>query len=76
MPIKARFIVPDCPYHIEQRGYNRQALFASNEDSHDYLNNLQHWKEELGCKVYAFCLIINSSICFNFSRSAVGETPT
>jgi len=59
MPRKARLIVPDCPHHIVQRGHNRQVIFASDEDYHYYLNNLQHWKEELGCKVYAFCLMTN-----------------
>jgi len=59
MPRKARIIVPDCPHHIVQRGHNRQVVFASDGDYQFYLNNLQEWKEKLGCQVYAFCLMTN-----------------
>ncbi|MCP4116861.1 MAG: transposase [Desulfobacteraceae bacterium] len=59
MPRKARIIVPDCPHHIVQRGHNRQVVFASDTDYQFYLDNLQEWKETLGCRVYAFCLMTN-----------------
>lgn len=59
MPRKARIIVPNSPHHIVQRGHNRQVVFASDEDYQFYLDNLQEWKETLGCQVYAFCLMVN-----------------
>lgn len=59
MPRTARFIVPNYPHHIIQRGHNRQVVFASEEDYLYYLDNLREWKEKLGCLVYAYCLMTN-----------------
>jgi len=42
-----------------QRGHNRQAVFTSDEDYLFYLANLQEWKQKLGCKIYAYCLMTN-----------------
>ena len=59
MPRKSRIIIPDCPHHIIQRGHNRQVVFAADGDYQYYLESIQEWKEKLGCKVYAFCLMTN-----------------
>lgn len=59
MPRTARLIVPNYPHHIIQRGHNRQSVFAGEDDYRYYLENLAEWKERLGCKVYAFCLMTN-----------------
>ena len=59
MPRKARVVLPDHPHHIVQRGHNRQAVFVSAEDYAYYLDNLRLWKERLGIKVYAYCLMTN-----------------
>ena len=59
MPRNARIIIDDYPHHIIQRGHNRQAVFASDEDYLFYLDNLKEWKENFGCKVYAYCLMTN-----------------
>lgn len=59
MPRTARLIVPDYPHHIIQRGHNRQPVFASDEDYLYYLENLREWKEKLGCRIYAYCLMTN-----------------
>jgi putative transposase len=59
MPRRARLILPNCPHHIIQRGHNKQVVFAGDEDYLYYLDNLREWKIELGCKVYAFCLMTN-----------------
>ena len=59
MPRKSRIIVPDCLHHIIQRGHNRQVVFAADGDYQYYLESIQEWKEKLGCKVYAFCLMTN-----------------
>jgi len=47
------------PHHIIQRGHNRQVVFVSDEDYRYYLDNLCEWKEKLGFKVYAYCLMTN-----------------
>lgn len=59
MPRQSRLVLPDCPHHIIQRGHNRQAVFAGEEDYRYYLENLREWKQKLGCKVYAYCLMTN-----------------
>ncbi len=59
MPRTARIILPNYPHHIIQRGHNRQAVFAGEDDYRYYLENLAEWKERFGCKVYAFCLMTN-----------------
>jgi putative transposase len=59
MPRTARIVVTGYPHHIIQRGHNRQVVFASDEDYRYYLDNLSEWKEKLGCKIYAYCLMTN-----------------
>ncbi len=59
MPRYARLVLPNCPHHIIQRGHNRQVVFVSDDDYQYYLDNLREWKTELGCKVYAYCLMTN-----------------
>jgi putative transposase len=59
MPRCSRLVLPNSPHHIIQRGHNRQVIFAGDDDYSYYLNNLREWKIELGCKVYAYCLMTN-----------------
>ncbi|MBE0477883.1 transposase [Candidatus Aerophobetes bacterium] len=59
MPRTSRIILPDYPHHIIQRGHNRDVVFTSDEDYLYYLKNLKGLKQDLGCKVYAFCLMTN-----------------
>jgi putative transposase len=59
MPRNARIILDGYPHHIIQRGHNRQVVFASDDDYLFYLDNLKEWKDTLGCKVYAYCLMTN-----------------
>lgn len=59
MPRAARVVLADYPHHIVQRGHNRAPVFLSSEDHLYYLENLKEWKKNLGCKVYAYCLMTN-----------------
>ena len=59
MPRKARIVVANTPHHIIQRGHDKKAVFVSDEDYTYYLDNLREWKQALGCKVYAYCLMSN-----------------
>lgn len=59
MPRQSRFVLPNCPHHVIQRGHNRQVVFAGDDDYLYYLDTLQEWKAQLGCKVYAYCLMTN-----------------
>lgn len=59
MPRKARLVLADYPHHIVQRGHNRGVVFSHDGDYRYYLENLKEWKQELQCKVYAYCLMSN-----------------
>lgn len=59
MPRTARVILSGYPHHVVQRGHNRQVVFAHTDDYLFYLATLREWKEKLGCKVYAYCLMAN-----------------
>ncbi len=54
---------PSCfselPHHVVQRGHNRQAVFAADEDYQRYLADLHELKDAFGVKVYAYCLMTN-----------------
>jgi len=59
MPRKARVLLPNYPHHIVQRGHNRNTVFVADEDYQYYLDNLCEWKEKLGIKLFAWCLMTN-----------------
>lgn len=64
MPRSARIVLPYTPHHIVQRGHNRnrQTVFVSDDDYSSYRENLINFKSEFGCKIYAYCLMTNTSI--------------
>lgn len=59
MPRRSRVLLANRPHHIIPRGHNRQVVFAGNDDYRYYLATMREWKEALGCKVYAYCLMTN-----------------
>lgn len=59
MPRMGRLTIPNYPHHVIHRGHNRQPLFASDDDYHYFLDNLAEWKNKLGCRLYAYCLMTN-----------------
>jgi len=59
VPRGSRIVLANLPHHVIQRGHNRQVVFAGEDDYGYYLATVQEWKERLGCKVYAFCLMTN-----------------
>ena len=59
MPRRARMYLPGHPYHIVQRGNNREACFVEPENYRYYL---ELWKENArryGVAVHAYCLMTN-----------------
>ena len=62
MPRSARVVIANQPHHIIQRGHNRQVVFAQDEDYVYYSDTLAEWKEKLGCKIYAYCLLTNHTL--------------
>ena len=59
MPRPPRFIVPNFPHHVVQRGHNGRQIFFNDRYYKQYLDFLRKYKEELECKIYAFCLMTN-----------------
>jgi len=55
----ARIVLPGFPHHVRQQGHNLQPVFVERQDFQFYIDTLAEWKLELGCKVYAFCLMTN-----------------
>jgi putative transposase len=54
-----RIIVPDLPFHVLDRGNNRQTVFREEEDFIYFLKLLQRYKRELKFRLYHFCLMPN-----------------
>ncbi|GBE30844.1 transposase IS200 like protein [bacterium BMS3Bbin04] len=59
MPREARFIEPEIPYHVTQRGNYQQNVFHEDQDRHKYLEllNVHSLKNKL--EVWAYCLMDN-----------------
>jgi putative transposase len=59
MPRTGRLVITGYSHHVIHRGHNRQAVFTVDEDYRYYLDNLREWKERLGCRLYAYCIMPN-----------------
>ncbi len=59
LPHPARIIVPNLPHHVMHRGHTCHVVFAHDEDYQPYLDNLWEWKDTLGRRVYASCVMTN-----------------
>ncbi len=54
-----RIALPGYPHHVIQRGNNRQSIFLNDDDYKFYIDCLLKSKEELQCRIYAYCLMSN-----------------
>ena len=59
MPRRPRLFVADIPYHIIQRGNNRNPIFFSDEDYLFFLEVLREAKTKHPCLIYSYCLMTN-----------------
>jgi len=59
MPRRARTYLPGHPYHIVQRGNNREACFVGIDDYQHYLELWQEYSGRYGVTVHAYCLMTN-----------------
>src|SRR5581483_10522908 len=59
MPRRPRVVVPGVPHHITQRGNNRQAVFACDDDRQLYLHLLTHHAIRSGMRILGYCLMTN-----------------
>ncbi len=59
MPRRARMYIPGLPYHIVQRGNNRDACFIEPANYQFYLDLWQKISKRYGVAVHAYCLMTN-----------------
>lgn len=59
MARKPRLSVTDVPFHVVQRGNNRNPIFFCDNDRYFFLNVLQEAKIKYPCFIYAYCLMPN-----------------
>lgn len=59
MPRNARTVAPGLPYHVTQRGTNREKVFFSVSDRHLYLRLIRENLHQAGVQVLAYCLMSN-----------------
>ena len=59
MPRRARMYIPNLPYHIVQRGNNREECFIEPENYLFYLELWQALSQRYGVRVHAYCLMTN-----------------
>ena len=54
-----RITVANLPFHVLDRGNNRQTIFLQEEDFIYFLKLLKKYKKELKFKIYHLCLMPN-----------------
>jgi len=59
MPRIARIVIPDVPYHVTQRGNNRQDVFFTDDDRRLYLDVLREQAAQFALDVLGWCLMTN-----------------
>jgi putative transposase len=59
MPRRARLAVPGIPWHIIQRGNNREACFYDEMDYRYYLQALEEQADKYHCRIHAYVLMTN-----------------
>lgn len=59
MPRIARICAMGYPYHITQRGNNKQTVFFKDEDRKFYLETLRRYSYKWALEILAYCLMTN-----------------
>ncbi len=59
MPRRSRIYLPSLPYHVIQRGNNREACFIEPENYQFYLELWKELSTRYGVAVHAYCLMTN-----------------
>ena len=71
MPRRTRMYLPDLPYHVVQRGNNREPCFIEPEDYQFYLDLWKQLSKRYGVSVHGFCLMTNH---IHFLVTPAGQT--
>jgi putative transposase len=59
MPRRVRHYIAGQPYHVVQRGNNREPCFIEIENYQFYLELWQELSKKFGVAVHAYCLMTN-----------------
>ena len=59
MPRRSRLYLPGLPYHIVQRGNNKEACFIEPDNYQFYLDLLEILSERYEVSVHTYCLMAN-----------------
>ena len=59
MPRRRRYYIRGYPYHVVQRGNNKEAVFIQLSDYEHYLELWRICSKRYGVKVHAYCLMTN-----------------
>lgn len=59
MARRPRLFITDVPYHVVQRGNNKNPIFFRDEDYYYFLNVLREAKAKHPCLIYGYCLMTN-----------------
>ncbi|MBU4299334.1 transposase [Patescibacteria group bacterium] len=59
MPRPLRITLPNLPFHVLNRGNNRQTVFREKEDFVYFVKLLKRYKKDLEFRLYHFCLMSN-----------------
>src|SRR5258708_4161970 len=59
MPRPLRFVIPDIPHHVTQRGNYRQSTFLEDAKYRLYLRLLREYSRRFQVSVQAYCLMPN-----------------
>ncbi len=54
-----RIIIPEVPYHVTQRGNNRQKIFFETKDYQIYLSFLKKYASRYKLQIYCYCIMPN-----------------
>ncbi len=74
MPRRARMYIPGLPYHVVQRGNNREACFLEVENYQIYLGLWNELSQRYGVAVHAYCLMTNHFLVTPESEASVSNT--
>ena len=61
MPRKPRYLqrAEDAAYHVLNRGHNREAIFAHDDDKTAFLALLRRYRQRFAFRLYHYCVLDN-----------------
>jgi len=60
-PLRIQF--PGAIYHVLQRGFRRERVFADDNSKWEYVNYLHEFSIKFNVQIYAWCIMDNHVLC-------------